>query len=374
MALVESYVSTTGAGAHTGVDEANAFSWAEMLTDSATSAAGTRYNIKNNATYSRTTNSDALGAGTTTSPKIYRGYSTTIGDGYLGRTNGTEDIISTNMPVITYTTGRLAMGAQNIVESLNLDSAHASASGTLLAQANGLITRCIINCTGTATNTSLAISGNSVAGLTIFNNDISQTAASGTPNAIRALSNAKVIGNRIRAARGDCVSQNAAGSPLFAFNLFYNSVRGIDFGVATSATVMLNTFYGMSGDAIDAVTGSTILEFGNCITDNTGFGADWQNANNTPMILYNRTRDNIAGAYNLGTDWVTATSYGEVTTDTGGPETDYVDAAGGDFSLISSSPAVSAALPSFLSMGAFQRSQLSTSSGYFNIPTIPTAK
>jgi len=356
MALTERYVTTTGAGAHTGVDEANAFSWAEMITDSATSAAGTRYNIKNNGTYARTTTTETLTGGTATSPKIYRGYSVTPGDGYLGRTNGTEDLISTNMPVVTYTTGRLAMGAQTIVESLNLTSAHTASSGTLLAQASCLITRCIVNCTGTSTTTSLAISGNSANQLWILNNDISQTASSGTPTAMRALSNTKISGNRIWATRGTAIELNVSGTPVITNNLIYNSVTGINGSSAPAPWIGYNTITGCSGDAIVMANGTIPIIFGNMITDNGGWGVNFTAAN-IGMVAYNRLRDNASGNYNNATDWVAAMSYGDVTTDTGGPSTDYVDSSGGDFMLVATSLGVSAAFPFASSMGAFQRSQ-----------------
>jgi len=85
MAITERYVTTTGAGAHDGTSEADAFSWAEMITDLNTPRVGYRYNVKQ-GTYSLSATTTLTGDGTATSPNIIRGYKTTIGDATLGRT------------------------------------------------------------------------------------------------------------------------------------------------------------------------------------------------------------------------------------------------------------------------------------------------
>lgn len=76
MAWTERYVTTTGAGAHDGTSEANAWSMTEAI---AAYAAGQRLNVKA-GTYSSTSDFSYATAGTTSSPIWWRGYNTTIGD------------------------------------------------------------------------------------------------------------------------------------------------------------------------------------------------------------------------------------------------------------------------------------------------------
>jgi hypothetical protein len=76
---------------------------------------------------------------------------------------------------------------------------------------------------------------------------------------------------------------------------------------------------------------------------------------NAAIVAYRRTRSNANGLANAG-DWITATDYGAVTT-TGAASTDYTNAGGNDYSLVSSSPATSAGIPYAASIGALQRLQ-----------------
>jgi hypothetical protein len=106
MAITEKYVSDAGAGAHDGSSAVNAFSWAEMITDiNAGSKAGNRYNvIKGAGAIARTTTTDTIsGSGSATSPIIIRGYNSGITDGFQGRAASGGALVTTNMPVITYT-------------------------------------------------------------------------------------------------------------------------------------------------------------------------------------------------------------------------------------------------------------------------------
>jgi len=127
MAFTDLYVTSAGAGDLSGSDEANAMPWDTMVSTivaaGAGGSAGIRYNVK--GAVSRTTTTQTIsGGGTATSPLVIRGYTTTIGDGYLGRTNGSGPLITTNMPGISYTTGTLTVSATlTIIESLNITGA-----------------------------------------------------------------------------------------------------------------------------------------------------------------------------------------------------------------------------------------------------------
>lgn len=103
-----------------------------------------------------------------------------------------------------------------------------------------------------------------------------------------------------------------------------------------------NTIAKNSSDGINIITGATSLQriTDNLITDNGGHGINGVSAANAVFDPSNRFRDNTLGNTNLATDWMTLGSIvGIVTTDTGGPETDYVGYASNDFRLINGSPA-----------------------------------
>jgi hypothetical protein len=95
----------------------------------------------------------------------------------------------------------------------------------------------------------------------------------------------------------------------------------------------------------------------NMITDNGGYGIDGVEAAKAVFAAYNRTRDNTSGADNLATDWLAATKYGHVTTDTGGASTDYTNSGSNDYTLISASPAKGVGIWPYRDIGALQRQE-----------------
>lgn len=370
MALTERYVSTTGAGTHDGTSEANAFSWAEMITDSATSAAGTRYNIKNDATYSRTTNSDQLGGGSSTAPKIYRGYNDIPGDGYLGRTNNNGPLITTNMPVVTYTTGRITTIGNHIqIESLNVTSAVTGSSSTVNCQTGVLIFRCVVTNTGAA-STGLGII-TAAPSSQVVECDVSQTNAAG--GVAISLGGGVLQRNRIKSTASNGVLCAGAGTNFIRGNLiFENGADGINVNNTASVCYFVgNTIVGNTGDGIDIVAAHTGIAYveDNMITDNGGYGINANGANSLLISGYNRFRDNTLGNFNGTQDWVTATNWGVVTTDTGGQSTDYVDAPSDNFALISGSPGANAGFP-YSSMGAYQLQSAVNLGGNGRIPSL----
>lgn len=335
-----------------------------MITDFATSAAGTRYNVKNSATISRTTTTDSLSAGTATSPKIIRGYSTTPGDGYLGRSNVNGALITTNFPVITYTTGRLTciVAAFVILECLNITGAN-TASATLTLTNNDFVLRCKIENSANNVN-GIGIDMGNGSGR-VFDNDVSQTGTSGgCAISGPGITGGAIIANRLTSTTGPGIRWNSANQGgLVILNTIHTCGTDAISGTSTNlnAAIGLNTFVGCTGDGIDlAAQGSLIFIFDNMITDNGGWAGTFGGAASAVITAYNRTRDNPSGTYNNATDWIAATSFSEVTTDTGGPSTDYVDSTTQDYRLIAGSPGTSAGLPSAISMGSNQRSQLSS--------------
>jgi len=363
MAITEKYVSGAGGGAHDGSTEADAFSWTEMVTDiNLGGKAGNRYNYKGSV--SRTTNTDTLtGDGTSTSPVIIRGYATTIGDGFQGRTSSNGALVTTNLPTVSYTTGRFnASGSDFILyESLSLTSA--ATGPTLQTGSSCAVKSCVIVNSGTNASSAGITPG---AFNVIFDCDVSLTGASGGLAAINISgSGTRAIANR--ATGGTSIGISAPARAAIVDNLVYAST-GIGISIAITNTEVLvygNTVVGGSGDGIDNITGSIVLQaiVNNMITDNGGYGIDGVAAGNAIFAAYNRTRDNTSGADNSATDWLAATKYGHVTTDTGGAETDYTNAGSNDYTLISASPAKAAGWWPYRDIGGLQREEPASGGG-----------
>ena len=367
MALTDYYVTDAGAGTGDGSSIANAMSFSRftdyMVTGgSYTASPGDRFNIIGAITGRTTTTDTWVNGGNSTSPVVVRGWKSDNTTPYTGRTGGNSLLITTDYPTITYTTGRINVTG-NFIEIENLSVTSNSASAAVTLAANCSITRCYITSGGTGSG-SQALSPGSASPVLVIDNDIFQLGASGGAAAIFIQgAGAKLIGNRVRSVSGAGI--NCRSTVVVRNNTVFNcGTVGILMDSTSGAPLIDgNTIVGCAGDGIDIITGTTGLQFivGNMITDNGGWAVDFNSAAVAGYVAYNRTRDNTSGAYNLATDWVAATSFGDVTTDTGGAATDYVDAGGLDFNLIRLSPATSASLPQFASMGALQRSQTGSS-------------
>lgn len=334
--------------------------------------AGNTIWIKADGTYSRTTNTDTMStSGTLILPIVISGYKTTRGDGYLGRTTNNLDLISTNMPALSYSTGNLTVnGEYTITQILNVSQSGNSTSGAITFSGNGdsLLRSCIATTASTSAGTkAIAINGGRC---TILDCDASCTGSISSPSS--AIIDTQSQGSpcidscRIRGTNSTIPGINASSTCVVYGNIVYAS-GGIALKLTDTslpAFVRNNTFVGCTADGI-SITGhlSPHRIFGNMITDNGGYGITCSTTTNASIIAYNRTRDNTSGAIGPNINWATQTSWGEVTTDTGGDTTDYVSPGSSayNYNLISTSPATSAGLPYAGSMGAFQR--LQTSSG-----------
>lgn len=361
--ITEWYVNNAGSGSGTGTSEANAMSYTTFSDymaagGSFTATAGDRFNIKGTITGRTTTNDVWVNGGTITSPVIVRGYNSTIGDlTSLARTNGNGPLDTTNYPSISYTTGFIQINANFLLlEALKVSSANTgSGNGTikLITGTNDALKRCYIINSGTnANSTALAVANVSH----IVDCDVSLTGASGGNAAISTTvsGGARIVGCRITGGP----SVGISGAPgVVAFNTIYSSAgNAINLtSVSTLSAVLYNTIVGGGADGINVVTSTTQnqLLVGNQITDNTGDGINMVSTSNGAFAANNRFRDN-ASTYNNFGDWITATSYNDVTTDTGGPETDYMNFSGNDYNLIWESPARGAGNPLYADIGALQ--------------------
>lgn len=368
-AITDRYVSFAGSGAADGTSEANAMSYTTFedymkTAGTFTAAAGDRFNLISGTTYTNTSGTDAwVNGGTTTSPVIVRGYTTTITDGYQGRTGSIGGLVTTNMPTISYTTGVLNITSPNlIIESFQIVGARNGAPFSL-GGTNVLLRACkVTNSAIGASGACLSISGRA----TIYNCDFVLTNGgnAGAQAVDLTTSGIRFLYNTVTStAKGVNISSGA--SLIIAGNLIYNCAgNGLEI-TSTSAygTFLNNTIVGSGGDAIHLMTGSTVEQcfMNNMLTDSTGDGIDMVTTSVASILAHQRTRDNLSNIANSG-DWVTATNYAEVTTDTGGASTDYTNSGSNDFTLIPGSPATNAGWFYNNSIGAFQRTQSSSSS------------
>lgn len=365
MALTEWYVNDAGSGTSDGTSEANAMSFTTftdyMVTGGAkTAAPGDRFNIKGAITSRTTTNDVWVNGGTATSPVIVRGYNSIIGDlTSLARTNGNGPLVTTNYPTITYTTGTLQVtGSFIILESLKVTAASTSGALRFLTGSDCVVTRCSITNNGTNAN-SISLRADGVR-LVVFDNDVVFGGASGGACALDIQNQNQIIANRITGGVTAGLRSANNNISIVAFNTIYVST-GIGItatGTTNNTTYLFNTIVGGGTDGFNQITATTRMQvlIGNMITDNTGDGIDMVSTANPAFVANLRTRDN-ATSINNGGDWISATNYNVVTTDTGGPETDYVNSASNDYRLVSTSPAVGAGVPLYSSIGALQRIQ-----------------
>ncbi len=362
MAITERYVTTTGTDTWANATNiATPASWATMLTNA---VAGDRVNVKS-GTYSQTTTVDALSSsGTATSPIIIRGYASSIGDYYLGRTTGGWTLTTTNMPFISYTSGRFNVtGTFVLLEGIRVGATSSTSTAVTLTSDSAMI-RCSITHTGTAAG-AIVVSGNLRS--VLYDCDLFLDGASGGTAATTLLSANSTVDSCLITAKSSTANgiNAASSSTIYGCRILGQGTGGGQHGIAMTITsgspfIRNNTIRLWGGDAINIITGTTVLQkiIGNMITDNTGDGIDMVSTSNCAIAACNRTRDNANGYNNAG-DWLTGTKYGDVTTDTGGPETDYTDATNHDHSLIFASPATNVNIPISASIGALQRASIS---------------
>lgn len=356
MALTERHISS--AGTDTWVNSTNIATPCSWATMSANLTAGDRANVKADGTYTLGASDTITGPGTTTSPAIIRGYKDALGDGFQGRTGGNGALITTHMPVIAYdATFKLTVPAFTLLESLNMSAAINGSTVSLTSP--GAIKSCkITNSSIGAAAAAIIITNSSI----VFDCDLELTGASGGLAAVSSTTQTSVRILCCRIKGGPAVGITfSTGTPIIFGNVIFasatNHIKATN--AAATPTILYNTLVGATGTGILMTTGSTSLSaiIGNMITDIGAYGLDWVSAAGAAVTGYNRWRDTTSGDVNLGTDWRTATAYADVTTDTGGPETDYTNSGTDDYTLISASPAKAVGWPKYLDIGALQRQE-----------------
>lgn len=307
--------------------------------------------------------------GTATLPIQITGYSSTRsghGDSAFGARNSIGALVTTNMPILDYGTGGLIFNAgdaycilENVVITSSINSGILRAGGAEVTFVNCSVTNIS---TGNAAKAIMLENSRSY----MVNCDAFLTATTGNTGAA-AIDLSGSIGGLVYGCRASTKAAGANGVILgnygiinkcTIFSITNAGAAGILLG-ATNQTgfIIDNTIVGYIV-GIKYLSGMTVITcaMGNMITDCTTYGIDFIASDTAVLTGWNRMRDN-GTATNSGAGWFAATNFKPVTTDTGGPETDYVDSAANNYDLKIMgipSPAVGAGIPEFSSIGAHQ--------------------
>lgn len=338
MALTERYVTTTGAGAHDGTSEADAWSLSEAI---ANAAAGHRVNIKANATYTLSGAITFATNGTIGAPIVWRGYTTTIGDAAAAyNSDGSLDV--TNMPTIsasdaTYTV--TVSGNYNVFQ----DTVFSLVSATAGVSVSGAGS-CIQNCKVTNTNTdasshALAVTGTQAAATRC---DVTHAGASGGGGAVQTSGDSLLFDCRLTSTSGPGVITASGETTVVGCIIYSCGTRGIRStatGASAHVRVLGTTIYGCASSGVSTVAGFTasVTVVGCHITDCGAYAVNGNGATALFAVHGNRFRDNASGHLNIDAEWNDAAAL-NITTDGGDHTTDYEDATSLDFRLIRTAP------------------------------------
>lgn len=363
MAITEKYVSSLAGGSGNGNTEGTAYSFSQMLSliSAGATSIGFRYNIKADGTYSRSGGDDFAGSagnGSATSPLVIRGYKTTIGDGYLGRDSG-GNLITTNMPLVNYNPGGNGWFKPpqfSVVESLHLQG---YADGEFVTiNNNAAIVGCRVLFNGSNGGGGCArLGGDNVVS---FENDFIMTGSGST----FFITNNTAGGLRMDSCRlitsHPACSGHRADQKSFFYGCLFKGAGG-PYGMYTDQTNRGNSIRNctitgwVDGIRVTGPLTEPTWFAGNMITDCSGYAVNLASLSWMGILGPNRVRDCALGILPASVpDWSQAGRIIPlVTTDTGGPESDYVNAATNDYSLVSTSPARNVNLPPWSDMGAY---------------------
>jgi hypothetical protein len=331
MAFTEKFVTPAGAGNNDGLSFANAMTFAQAITD-ASGKTGQRYNLKGAfGNIGATTFPD----GALAAPNVWRGCQTTEGDLDDGGRNADGTLDTTGMPTVTLTgiwspVSYVTFQSLNITGELNSRLLGATGGDSLVA----------LNCR--IENTANNVNANTISwddGCGIIGCDL---ICSGATHAAVLIvdANSRIENTRFEAADAkacvSCAQTTTINNSVF---IKRGSVggSGVNFAVLSltgTAYVGNCTFYNLAEGVLTtaAHSGGQIIISGCHCTDGTYL------VNNTTTVavydINNRTRDLTSGK-STGAELITTKP---VTTDTGGAETDFVDAANDNFRLLTTAP------------------------------------
>ncbi len=337
MALTEKYVSSSGTG--TWGDASSSGTPCSLATAVANAAGGDRVNVKADGTYTKASGDYSLFAGDWDSPAVWRGYSSTIGDGYQGR-NADGTLNTTNMPYIEFTStgGQWIPGARIIFECIQFHTtACTAAAGFIDPSSNTSFIQCKFTGSGAGgASAPLILSGswNSYIGCDIIDSRTSSRAALQIPGSCL------VAGCRIKNVNGTTAIYSSSDMGAIWRNLIYDSAIGVETtgNNGRRLTLIQNTITGHSGNGVTLSNhGAQVAKIiGNLITDNGGYGIEDLYTTGASVHYFNNRFDrNTSGAISSPTDWPQLDQ--DISSVTEAQE--YTDAAGEDWTLASTSPA-----------------------------------
>jgi hypothetical protein len=364
MAITERYVTATAGGGGDGTS-GNPWTLHEAI---GAAVEGDRINIKA-GTYSMSATEAPTANGSPSSPIIYRGYNSTIGDLDTQGRNSTGDLNTTNFPSIEFSSSYYWNAAgQGYTAYQNL-IVKGSYSGPVLKTGASCVVQQVY-CENSSTNANadgLQFGGSAC---TAINCDAKMTGASGARAAFSAsfASDPRFLFCRVRSGSRNNGFYVTGSSPILV-GCVVAAATGYGFywpytATTTAAPLLVNcTAYGCGGDAYR--NGSYSYDrhavLVNChFTDNAGYAANNEYSGTETIAIwmaFNRTRDNTSGVSVGFTDWAAASTIGHVTTDTGGASTDYKDAANGDLRLIAAAPGKAAGIVPYSDIGGLQRQE-----------------
>lgn len=326
------------------------------LTEALTSAAAGDWVKVLKGTYTRTASDTFATNGTVASPIIFEGFDSFGPDvpSYQGRTNQGA-LVTTNMPVITYnaTYNLTVSGGYVELRGINFTFA-ANAVGLNTTGAHNVVYQCAVSNSGSGSSAGAGV----VRG--VYSDSDFTLSGSQSAYCLNTYSSAKIFNCRF-------VNSSATAGGHLNFNAncaacgnIFTASAGVAINAASSdCTIFGNTFYGQATAVIrtpNSAQAFILALTNNIMTDSGRALLNQYNATAAHPLFcaFNRTRDNTSADLGFG-DWP---CYNAVTTDTGGPETDFKSAATGDMRLILASPAVSAG-PLGTEIGAIPRPKAS---------------
>jgi hypothetical protein len=344
-AWTERYVTTAGAGTHAGTSEANAFTLAEAITDSATAADGTRFNVKSDATYTLAGDINFNGAGSSGGAIWWRGYDSTIGD--IDADNTLEKPLiddSTNFTTVS--------GAFQWFSQMRFTGASVTANEGVVrcTGPDCRFWRCRF--TGTAADVDCrAVSSANTCDRTLF------VACYFSANALAScVTSADVMLFHGCVFSGGLTGITTTGGECFAGGSLFikHAGDGINHNTGTAFKVINCSFYNQGSDCIEIVAAAnTALVVNSIFQDAAGAAVNSSAAASAAVTLFNNSFfSNTADLTNIHESY----QVGNVT-ESSSP---FTNAAGGDFTIVDGA----------LSIGTGYPGELENSTGNIGYPDI----
>lgn len=336
MAWTYRYVTTTGTGSW--ADSTNINTPCSLATMVANLAGGDYAYVKEGVYNLSSDLAITTGGSYTTGSAVIEGYKATPGDGDLGRlvnTTGLND--TTNFPVFLFDNAHSFNNTTAVIlRNIHLKSSRGSSGYTL--QAPGLYSQ-FIHCTieNTASGGRAAIDDTN--GTAFLDCDFIAV------DDIALYSRGNVYGCYFKTT-GVGLFCASAGA-VIAHNVFENCSFGIDFYTSRSYSIIAanNTFYNCTSADIYWHSNQQCYGLGpviaqNMATDSGQFVRMYTSGayGGLATCIKNRTRDNASDDAARAQCPIGGDAWAPITTDTGGPATDYNNYSVGDFRPLRASP------------------------------------